>query len=127
VRTFGYVETKTGRRRYLPGIASGFPRAVSESERAAVNHPIQGLAADIVKLAMVRVREELARRGWWNDSVRMLLTIHDELLFEVRESMIKESARVIREIMETAYPLGIPLRVEVSHGADWGHLERFTF
>ncbi|MBI4094491.1 MAG: hypothetical protein HY436_01645 [Candidatus Liptonbacteria bacterium] len=121
-RTFGYVETPTGRRRYLPNIVSGSPRYAAEAERAAVNHPIQGCGADIIKLAMIRVRELIYGRVAWRENIRMILSVHDELLFEVPESMISEAVPAIRDVMEGVFPLRVPLKVDVSSGAHWGAL-----
>lgn len=125
-KTFGYVQTATGRRRYLLDIASGLPRAIAEAERAAVNQPIQGLAADIIKMAMIGCKRALIERGWWRRDVFMVLSIHDELLFEIRDSIIKEASTVIREAMEGAYALRVSLKAEISVGKDWGHLQKIT-
>ncbi len=125
-RTLGYVQTPTGRRRYLLGIASGVPRVVAEAERAAMNQPIQGLAADIIKLAMIETESALEAKHWRGKEVKMILSIHDELLFEVRDSMIKEAIPVIREAMERVYELAVPLKTEVSVGKDWGRLAKFN-
>lgn len=119
----GYVQTATGRRRYLPGILSSAPQEVSEAERSAINQPIQGLDADINKRAMIKTKEALKRNGWWGEKVKMVLAIHDELLFEVSDSIIKEVGTLIKETMEHAYPLAIPLEIDLTFGKDWGHLQ----
>jgi len=124
-REEGYVQTLTGRRRYIPGSRSAVPRFRAEAERVAVNFPIQGLEADIVKLAMVRIRDLFHAEGW-GQSAAMLLSIHDELLFEIRDDMIALIAPKIREVMESAYPLSVPLTVKISRGKDWGHMETLT-
>lgn len=120
-RAKGFVQTLTGRRRYLPGVLSSAPQFRAEAERAAINHPIQGLGADIMKRAMIGMREEFRAREW-NDAAHLLLSIHDELLLEVRDDMIQAIAPRARDIMEHAYPLAVPLTVKMSVGKDWGHL-----
>ena len=122
-RRVGYVKTVTGRRRYLKGLDSGSPRFVAEAERIAINMPLQGLAADITKMAMIKIENKFVEDGLWGKQVKMLLTIHDELLFEVPDDMIKKIAVEIREIMEGVYKLEVPLRVDVSVGKNWGEME----
>ncbi|MDO8574144.1 MAG: DNA polymerase [bacterium] len=122
-RRVGYVKTVTGRRRYLKGLDSGSPRFVAEAERIAINMPLQGLAADITKMAMIKIENKFVEDGLWGKQVKMLLTIHDELLFEVPDDMIKKIAVEIREIMEGVYKLEVPLRVDISVGKNWGEME----
>lgn len=120
----GYTETLTGRRRYFPELLSGDPRALSAVDRAAVNHPVQGLEGDVIKQAMLCVRTALLANGSWGKEVRMLLSIHDELLFEVRIGMMNEIIPIIRSAMEQALRLPrVSLVVEARTGGDWGHLE----
>lgn len=121
-RTSGYVTNLNGRRRWLLEAASMFRGEAAEAERAAINMPVQGLAADIMKIAMIRVAEELDKKGWTGDA-RMLLTIHDELLFEIKEDIIKEASRLIASTMESAYELEVPIRVTTKIGSNWGELE----
>ncbi|MEK7187619.1 MAG: DNA polymerase [Patescibacteria group bacterium] len=121
-RKFGYVKTLTGRRRYFPEIVSGAPQFVAAAEREAMNHPLQGLDADINKLAMIKVAEWLKDKGYWGKEVKLLLTIHDELLFEIRDDKIEETAPKIRDLMEGAYQLSVPLTVQISVGKNWGSL-----
>ncbi|MBI4992391.1 MAG: hypothetical protein HZB99_04205 [Candidatus Harrisonbacteria bacterium] len=121
-RTMGYVTNLNRRRRWLLSATSMFRGEAAEAERAAINMPVQGLAADIIKIAMVRVAEELKRRKW-QDKVRMLLTIHDELLFEISEDIMKEATSLIRKIMESAYELEVPIKIIVKVGKNWGELE----
>lgn len=135
-RKMGFVMNLNGRRRMMLGAVSMFRSEAAEAERAAINMPVQGLAADIIKMAMVKVAEEIKKRGWLNadaspvpqggirgsDKVRMLLTIHDELLFEIREDIIKEAAVLIKKIMESAYELEVPVKVSVKVGERWGEL-----
>ncbi|MBS3903643.1 MAG: hypothetical protein KGZ30_04720 [Anaplasmataceae bacterium] len=125
-RKYGYVKTLLGRRRQVPAITAqeGFFRAAAERE--AINHPIQGLDADINKLAMVKVRELLVDKGVWMREVRVLLSIHDELLFEMADDKIQTLAPLIRKEMEGAYPLSVPLVVDVSFGKNWGELSPLT-
>ncbi|MBI4094735.1 MAG: hypothetical protein HY435_00895 [Candidatus Liptonbacteria bacterium] len=125
-RTLGFAKTLTGRRRPLPGILSELPRTAAEAERAAVNHPIQGLNADILKLAMIRAKSALQEKGWWGREAKLILSIHDELLFEVSDSMINETIEIVRNAMEGAFALGVRLVVHVSRGMDWGKVEKIT-
>ena len=113
-RSLGYVETRYGRRRYLPELNAS-NRVVRESgERNAINMPIQGTAADIIKVAMLRLHAELPRLG-----ARMLLQVHDELLIEAPEDRAGEALALTREVMEGAVTLSVPLRVEGSTGPTW--------
>jgi DNA polymerase-1 len=112
----GYVTTLFNRRRYLPDIEHANNRIRSEAERMAVNTPIQGTAADLIKQAMIRIHERLSKEGF---KTRMLLQVHDELVFE---APLDEAARVIpmiREEMEGVYPLKVPLKVDIHQGANW--------
>ncbi len=124
VRKYGFTRTLSGRRRYLPGINSFAPQVVAEAERAAINHPLQGLAADVMKMAIIKSRQELENRGWWGNKAQALLSIHDELLFEVSDDIIKDVSKVIRKTMEEVFRFSVPLRVEVFLGKDFGNLER---
>ncbi|MBF0505385.1 MAG: DNA polymerase I [Nitrospirae bacterium] len=112
----GYVATLVGRRRPLPEITSANAVIRQQAERLAVNTPIQGTAADLIKIAMVRVSKALKKRAL---SARMLLQIHDELLFEVPENEIDETVESIRVEMESALNLSIPLKVEIGQGKNW--------
>lgn len=118
-----YVENLNGRKRWLPGITHPNKRFSSMAERAAINMPIQGLAADIMKLAMINVTEELKKRKWWMKDVRMLLSIHDELVFEIKKNKLKEAMPVIKKIMESAYKLQVPLKVDSAYGKNWKELK----
>jgi DNA polymerase I len=121
-RTLGYVTNLNGRRRWMLSATSMFRGEAAEAERAAINMPIQGLDADIMKIAMVKIAKEIKKRKWENE-VRMLLTIHDELLFEIKEDIIKEAAELIKKIMEGVYELEVPIRVVAKIGRNWGELE----
>jgi DNA polymerase-1 len=113
----GYVTTLFNRRRYLPEIKSENNRIRSESERIAVNTPIQGTAADLIKKAMINIDERLKREGYRS---RMLLQVHDELLFEVPEDEVEAITPVIKREMEEVYSLAVPLKVDINHGRNWG-------
>ena len=115
-RERGFVTTLLGRRRYLPELRSGNPNLRAFGERMATNAPIQGTAADLVKIAMVRMDERL-RAGPLQS--RMLLQVHDELLFEAPPAEIERLRALATEVMESALPLDVPLKVDVKIGADW--------
>lgn len=130
-RQVGYVENLNGRKRWLYGINDPNPRVASAYERAAINMPIQGLAADIIKLAMIKIHDLLLAKKWRDSNprdskVRMLLSIHDELLFEIKEDLLDEAIPLIKSAMESAYQLKIPLKVEAAFGENWGKLEIYS-
>lgn len=112
----GYVETMYGRRRYTRDINSPKFQDRSFAERTAMNHPMQGTAADIIKIAMVRVARRLREEGL---ASRMILQIHDELDFEVPEAEIESLSALVREIMEGVVELSVPLVADVSYGPTW--------
>jgi DNA polymerase-1 len=117
----GYVETLLGRRRYFPGLQNQRDRNIrNREEREAINAPIQGTAADIMKIAMLRVPQALARSGL---SARMLLQVHDEIVLECTPNELHATAKVVKEVMENAYDLAIPLKSEAKYGTNWGELE----
>lgn len=122
-KKYGYVKTETGRRRYLPDITSGNPKFQSQAQRAAINMPIQGLAADIMKLAMIKTAEWI-KENRYEDSVRLLLSIHDEMVFEVKDDMVQDVAPEIKRIMENAFALSVPIIVDVKTGKNWGDMKR---
>ncbi len=115
-----YVTTLLGRRRYLPELESPNHSMRQFAERAAVNMPIQGTAADIMKLAMIEVFHEVKRN--WSGTCKMLLQVHDELLFEVDEGAVAEITPVIRGIMESVYPLSVPITADAKSGANWADM-----
>ena len=115
-RQAGYVVTLLGRRRYLPELRAPTPAVRQGAERMAINTPVQGSAADIIKLAMLRVEEELARRGL---HARMILQVHDELLLGVPASEVEETGAAVAEAMSGAYRLKVPLKVDLKAGANW--------
>ena len=115
-RENGYVETILGRRRYLNNINSQNSIIRSADERNAVNSPIQGSAADIIKLAMIGIQKKITEN---NLKAKMLLQVHDELIFEVPKNEIREIKGIIKYEMENAYPLSVPLSVEIGEGENW--------
>jgi len=115
-RQRGFVQTLLGRRRYIPELQSGNPNLRGFAERMATNAPIQGTAADLVKIAMVRMAKALAEGGF---KARMLLQVHDELLFEAPEDELARLEALTREVMESAMALDVPLKVDIKTGADW--------
>lgn len=123
----GFVETYYGRRRYLDGIKSPIPYVRASAERMAVNAPMQGTQADIVKLAMIRI-DQYFKEQKVTASAHMLMQVHDELVFEIEESRARELAPKIQEIMENVVPkkdsLGIPFIVEGKIGKHWGEMEK---
>ena len=123
----GYTETFFGRRRYFEGLNSPLPYIRASAERMAINAPIQGTGADIVKLAMSKVDEYLSENDLKED-VRLLLQVHDELLFEIKDSLVKKVSSEIKKIMENVIPpketKGITCAVDVSVGENWGELEK---
>jgi DNA polymerase-1 len=115
-RRDGYTETVLGRRRYLPDLNSDNRQRREMAERMALNAPIQGSAADVIKVAMLRVDEALRSSGLRS---RMLLQVHDELVFEVAPGEREALEALVREQMGGAYPLDVPLEVSVGGGRDW--------
>lgn len=116
----GFVETELGRRRYLPDITSNNAQVAASAERMAINMPVQGLEADIVKLSMIAV-EKFIRENFAGKA-KLLLQIHDELIFEVEESVAPIFAHEVKGVMESVYPLRVPLIAEVSVGKNWGEI-----
>lgn len=119
-REKGYVTTLLGRRRYIPEIHSGNRNFRLFAERAAVNMPIQGAAADMMKLAMIAVDRALEEQGF---RTQMVLQVHDELVFEVPPDELDRLVPLVKNLMETAYPLAVPLLVEVKVGKNWAEME----
>jgi len=113
----GYVSTILGRRRYIPLINSHNKTEKSAAERIAVNTPIQGSAADIVKTAMINLDKRLSKE---KTSIRLLLQVHDELILECRKDEAQDAAKLVKTEMEQAVSLSIPLRVSVETGGTWG-------
>ncbi len=119
----GFVETLLGRKRQIPELRASNPALRGAGERMAINMPIQGTAADIQKIAMIRVADRLASTG---SRARLLLSVHDELLFEVPRDEVEPLAAVVRETMEGALPLSVPLTVDLKVGDDWESMTPLT-
>ena len=114
----GYVETLFGRRRYVPELASSNFQLRAAGERMAVNMPMQGTVADMVKVAMINVRKELENYP----DVAMLLQVHDEIILEVPEKHVKKLSKTIETIMQDVIKLEVPVVVNVHTGKSWGDL-----
>ncbi|MDX1672913.1 MAG: DNA polymerase I, partial [Balneolaceae bacterium] len=115
-REHGYVKTLMGRRRYIPEIKSGNWNVRSFAERTAINMPIQGTAADIIKLAMIDIQKYIEQHDL---NTRMLLQVHDELVFEIPDEELDVMPDKIRELMESAYTLKVPLKVDMGIADNW--------
>jgi len=115
-RELGYVETVFGRRLYLPDIRSGNPQLRQYAERSAINAPMQGTAADIIKRAMISVQEWCRREA---APARLVMQVHDELVLEVRADAVAQVSAAVREHMVNAASLSVPLSVGVGTGANW--------
>jgi DNA polymerase-1 len=115
-RKLGYVETILGRRRYLRDINSQNQTVRGFAERNAINAPIQGSAADMIKLAMIRIHETLNNKKLRS---RMVLQVHDELVFDVHKDEAEETKALVKELMENALPLSVPVLVEAGTGHNW--------
>ena len=115
-----YVQTLLGRRRYVPELDSGNAQVRQAAERAAVNMPIQGTAADIIKIAMIHVKKYLDETCM--GGCTLLLQVHDELLFEVETDMVQSITPEIKRILEAAYPLDVPLRADAKYGQTWAEM-----
>ncbi|MGD0977345.1 MAG: DNA polymerase I [Minisyncoccia bacterium] len=114
----GYVETIFGRRRQLLDIYSTMPQIQSAAERAAINHPVQGTSADLMKLAMIKV-DDFLRKNYGKDDARILLQVHDELVCEIKSDLVEKIAPEIKKIMETVHKLEVPLVAEAKSGSNW--------
>jgi len=118
-RERGYVQTLLGRRRYIPELDSSNRQVREAAERMAVNMPVQGTAADIIKLAMIDLQREIDKRGLRS---KMILQVHDELLFEVPPEEVEQVKGLMKETMSQAMELSVPLKVEVKVGKNWGEM-----
>jgi DNA polymerase-1 len=123
--TNGYVETMFGRKRYLPEINSEVPRVKKGAERIAINTPLQGSSADMIKKAMVEVQAFIDKEHE-NNNIKMLIQVHDELLFEIKEEDTEKTAKNIRDIMIGVVDLDVPLKVDIGLGDNWGEMEELT-
>jgi DNA polymerase-1 len=116
----GYVQTILGRRRHIPEINSANRQLRIAAERMAINMPVQGTSADIIKIAMINLHREMKRR---NLRSKMLLQVHDELIFEVPQDEMKIMLKLVPEVMSTALVLSVPLKVDIKTGTNWGEME----
>ena len=112
----GYVQTQTGRRRYLRDINSRSASLANAAKRLAQNTPVQGTAADMLKLAMIKVHDALQAGGF---QTKMLLTVHDEIVFDMRKSEEERVKPVIEQAMKEALPMSVPVVVELGTGQNW--------
>jgi DNA polymerase-1 len=112
----GYVETMMHRRRYLPEIKSSNRQIREFAERTAINTPIQGSAADLIKMAMNDVHKMMQKEKF---PARMLLQVHDELVFEVHKDVVEDFTKRVQAIMENTFKLNVPVRVDSGTGANW--------
>ncbi len=119
-RDKGYVTTVLNRRRYLPNLFSPNQNIRNAAERTAMNTPIQGSAADIIKLAMLKMADEIEKQKL---SAVMLLQVHDELIFRVKKDKLNDAAKIIIEVMENAFKMSVPLKVDVKYGNNWYDLK----
>ncbi|TSC87018.1 MAG: DNA polymerase I [Parcubacteria group bacterium Gr01-1014_8] len=125
--SLGYTETLYGRRRYFSGFKSTLPSLRAQAERMAINAPIQGTQSDIIKLAMVEADQLIEKRDWRNKAA-LVLQVHDELVYELKEEEAEMIAREIKNIMESSHAEeklgGVPIIAEASIGKNWGSLEK---
>ena len=119
-RDQGYVQTLLGRRRYIPEIHSPNRQIREGAERMAINMPVQGTSADIIKVAMVQLDREMEKRQLQS---KLLLQVHDELVFEVPDGEMETMRTLVPEIMSTAQKLDVPLKVDTKLGRNWGQME----
>ena len=119
-RDTGYVQTVLGRRRSIPEINSTNRQVREAAERMAINMPVQGTSADIIKVAMIKLYQKMSKRQLKS---KMLLQVHDELLFEVPSDELEEMHQLVSEIMSTALELSIPLKVDIKSGQNWAELK----
>ena len=119
-RKEGYVQTILGRRRFIPEIDSPNRQVREAAERMAINMPVQGTSADIIKVAMVNLDREMQKRQLKS---KMLLQVHDELIFEVPEDELENVRQLVPEIMSTALELCVPLKVDIKTGKNWGEMQ----
>lgn len=120
----GYTETILGRRRYFPQLAKDGrpapPQVRARAEREAINSPIQGSAADIIKLAMIELPQALINAGL---SAKMLLQVHDELVLECPQKELKKTSKLVRQVMQDAYKLKVPLKTDAKYGPNWENMQ----
>jgi DNA polymerase-1 len=119
-RRNGYVQTILGHRRYVPEVNSPNRMVREAAERMAINMPVQGTSSDIIKVAMINLHREIGERGLKS---RMLLQVHDELIFEVPANELKEMTELVRDRMSSAIRLSVPVKVDIKSGPNWGAME----
>ncbi len=115
----GFVETLLGRRRYLSDINSANFTVRGFAERNAINAPIQGSAADMIKVAMIRIKSAMGNKQWAIEKSKMILQVHDELLFDVHKSEVEQMKKLVKQEMESAMILAVPVLAEVGVGENW--------
>ena len=115
-RTHGYVETMLGRKRYLRDINERNQTVRAQAERNAINAPIQGTAADMIKIAMIHIDRAFKQHGFKS---KMLLQVHDELVFDVHKTELQQVKQVIEEKMKNAIPMNVPIEIEMGTGDNW--------
>ena len=115
-RQCGYVQTLLGRKRWIPDLTSANPMVRSVAERNAINAPVQGAAADIIKVAMIAIDKAITEQGL---QARMILQVHDELVFDVPRTELDRLTELVRLEMESAAQLAVPLLVDVQSGENW--------
>lgn len=120
-KKYGYTKTLTGRTRWLPELKSPNWLLRQQAERMAQNMPAQGLEADILKMAMIKINEEILKES--KDGVRMILQVHDELVFEVKDDIIYDIKSTIKQAMENAYKLNVPIVADIKIGKNWSDME----
>jgi DNA polymerase-1 len=118
-RDKGYTMTLFGRKRYLPELDSDIPTIRRSAERMAINTPLQGTAADLIKVAMIKISDEIKNQT----DIKMLLQIHDELIFEIKENKIDEWLPELKRLMEKNLKLKVPIIVDANIGNNWGELK----
>ncbi len=119
----GYSQTIFGRRRYLPDINSSMPMLRAAAERMAINMPVQGTAADLIKLAMISISQDLPKLS---PGSKIVLQVHDELVLEVPEKELDKVATFVKKTMESVYQLPVPLSVDLEIGKNWGELKNYA-
>ncbi|HDQ16544.1 MAG TPA: hypothetical protein ENN31_00240 [Candidatus Vogelbacteria bacterium] len=118
----GYTETLFGRRRYFPSLKSPLPFIKASGRRMAMNAPLQGTAADLLKLAIIAINQELEGKSLI-DKIHLILQIHDELIYEVEEKHISQAEKIIKDKMENVWSADVPLKVDIKTGKNWGEID----
>lgn len=120
-REMGYTETLFGRRRSTKDIFSTMPQVRAQAERMAVNHPIQGTEADLIKMAMIKVADYI-KNNHASGEIRMLLQVHDELVFEIKSELVDNVALKLKDIMESVHSFNVPIIVDIKKGPNWAEM-----